>query len=148
MKQDTVQGFLAGADDYLTKPFSMEELVLRVQAVLRRSAGLFTGAEEPQRHVIGSYEFDVRKQLLRRDGQERRLTTKESGLLRLLCMHRHGLLERGAALREVWGDDNYFNSRSMDVYITKLRKHLRDDPAVEIINIHGQGFRLVAPDAP
>ncbi|MBL8009831.1 MAG: response regulator transcription factor [Flavobacteriales bacterium] len=144
MKQDTIQGFQAGADDYLTKPFSMEELVLRVQAVLRRSAGLGLGTEQPQQHTIGSYTFDVRKQLLRRGEQERKLTTKESELLRLLCLHRNGLLERRQALREIWGDDNYFNGRSMDVYIAKLRKHLREDPDVEIINIHGQGFRLAA----
>ena len=140
MKQDTIQGFQAGADDYLTKPFSMEELVLRVQAVLRRSAGLGLGTEQPQQHTIGSYTFDVRKQLLRRGEQERKLTTKESELLRLLCLHRNGLLERRQALREIWGDDNYFNGRRMDVYIAKLRKH----PDVEIINIHGQGFRLAA----
>ncbi|MBK6627049.1 MAG: response regulator transcription factor [Flavobacteriales bacterium] len=144
MKQDTIQGFQAGADDYLTKPFSMEELVLRVQAVLRRSAGLGLGTEQPQHHTIGSYTFDVRKQLLRRGEEERKLTTKESELLRLLCLHRNGLLERRQALREIWGDDNYFNGRSMDVYIAKLRKHLREDPEVEIINIHGQGFRLAA----
>lgn len=144
MKQDTIQGFQAGADDYLTKPFSMEELVLRVQAVLRRSAGLGLGAEEPRSYTIGSYTFDVRKQLLRRGEEERKLTTKESELLRLLCLHRNGLLERRQALREIWGDDNYFNGRSMDVYIAKLRKHLRADPEVEIINIHGQGFRLAA----
>ena len=140
MKQDTIQGFQAGADDYLTKPFSMEELVLRVQAVLRRSAGLGLGTEQPQQHTIGSYTFDVRKQLLRRGEQERKLTTKESELLRLLCLHRNGLLERRQALREIWGDDNYFNGRRMDVYIAKLR----EDPDVEIINIHGQGFRLAA----
>ncbi|MBV6404542.1 MAG: response regulator transcription factor [Flavobacteriales bacterium] len=146
MKQDTIQGFLAGADDYLTKPFSMEELVLRVQAVLRRSTGQVSTEEELRSFTIGSYTFDVRKQLLKRGDQERKLTTKEHELLRLLCLHRNGLLERRQALREIWGDDNYFNGRSMDVYIAKLRKYLREDPEVEIVNIHGQGFRLSARD--
>jgi len=143
MKQDTIEGFQSGADDYLTKPFSMEELVLRVQAVLKRAKGPLGIQDQPQHYVLGSYAFDLRKQLLVRAGMERKLTTKESELLRLLCVHRNGLLERRLALREIWGDDNYFNGRSMDVYIAKLRKYLKDDPEVEIINIHGQGFRLV-----
>ncbi|MCB9168895.1 MAG: response regulator transcription factor [Flavobacteriales bacterium] len=142
MKQDTINGFLAGADDYLTKPFSMEELLLRIGAVLKRTKGLVAEQEAPQSYTIGGFEFDVRKQLLRRDDEERRLTTKESELLRLLCQNKNGLMERRSALREIWGDDNYFNGRSMDVYIAKLRKYLKDDPNVEIINIHGQGFRL------
>lgn len=144
MKQDTIQGFQSGADDYLTKPFSMEELVLRVQAVLKRAKGPAGAQDQPQSYALGSYMFDVRKQLLARGGAEKKLTTKESELLRLLCLHRNGLLERRLALREIWGDDNYFNGRSMDVYIAKLRKYLKDDPEVEIINIHGQGFRLAA----
>jgi len=144
MKQDTIQGFQAGADDYLTKPFSMEELLLRMQAVLKRAKGPLGVKDQPQHYSLGSYAFDLRKQLLVRDGSEKKLTTKESELLRLLCLHRNSLLERSHALREIWGDDNYFNGRSMDVYIAKLRKYLKDDPEVEIINIHGQGFRLAA----
>ncbi|MBK8340640.1 MAG: response regulator transcription factor [Flavobacteriales bacterium] len=144
MKQDTIQGFQSGADDYLTKPFSMEELVLRVQAVLKRAKGPMGVQDQPQHYALGTYAFDLRKQLLMREGAERKLTTKESELLRLLCLHRNGLLARSHALREIWGDDNYFNGRSMDVYIAKLRKYLKDDPEVEIINIHGQGFRLAA----
>ena len=100
--------------------------------------------QEPQR--IGAFTFDPRKQLLVHGDRERKLTTKESELLRLLCLHRNGLLERPFALKEIWGDDNYFNGRSMDVYIAKLRKYLKDDPGVEIINIHGKGFRLVAAE--
>ncbi len=144
MKQDTIQGFQSGADDYLTKPFSMEELLLRVNAVLRRSTGVTNVKEAPREHVVGRFRFDVRKQVLLIDGQERKLTTKESDLLRLLCEHRNGLLSRNEALKQVWGDDNYFNGRSMDVYIAKLRKYLKDDPGVEILNVHGKGFRLVA----
>ena len=144
MKQDTIQGFQSGADDYLTKPFSMEELLLRVSAVLRRAKGITATKEEAREHLLGRFRFDVRKQVLIVDDLERKLTTKESDLLRLLCEHRNGLLTRNEALRQVWGDDNYFNGRSMDVYIAKLRKYLKDDPTVEILNVHGKGFRLVA----
>jgi two-component system, OmpR family, response regulator len=144
MKQDTIQGFQSGADDYLTKPFSMEELLLRVSAVLKRSKGITGAREAPREQLVGRFRFDVRKQVLSLDEQERKLTTKESDLLRLLCEHRNGLLSRNEALKQVWGDDNYFNGRSMDVYIAKLRKYLKDDPGVEILNVHGKGFRLVA----
>ncbi len=144
MKQDTIQGFQSGADDYLTKPFSMEELLLRVSAVLRRAKGITATKEEAREHLLGRFRFDVRKQVLIIDEQERKLTTKESDLLRLLCEHRNGLLTRNEALQQVWGDDNYFNGRSMDVYIAKLRKYLKDDPTVEVLNVHGKGFRLVA----
>jgi DNA-binding response OmpR family regulator len=145
MKQDTILGFQSGADDYLTKPFSMEELLLRVSAVLKRAKGT-TGIKEVVReHLLGRFVFDTRKQVLRLDGgEERRLTTKESELLRLLCEHRNGLLPRAEALKQVWGDDSYFNGRSMDVYIAKLRKYLKADPTVEVLNVHGKGFRLVA----
>lgn len=144
MKQDTIQGFQSGADDYMTKPFSMEELLLRVSAVLRRSKGVEPKAPEPEEYAIGASNFQPRKQLLRTPLGERKLTTKENELLRLLCMSRNEVLDRSAALVAVWGDDSYFNGRSMDVYIAKLRKYLRDDPSVEIINVHGKGFRLIA----
>lgn len=146
MKQDTIQGFLSGADDYVTKPFGMEELSLRIQAVLRRSMGVATREELPASYAISSFTFDPRKQLLRGGSGERKLTTKESELLRLLCEHRNGVLLRSDALKAVWGDDNYFNGRSMDVYIAKLRKYLKEDPQVEIVNIHGKGFRMVTKE--
>ena len=146
MKQDTIAGFQSGGDDYLTKPFSMEELLLRIAAVLRRTRGPEQSEEQIKEQVLGEFRFDPRKQLLVHPAEERKLTTKESELLRLLCANRNGLLQRSAALKEIWGEDNYFNGRSMDVYIAKLRKYLKDDPAVEIINIHGKGFRLLAPD--
>lgn len=144
MKEDTVQGFRSGADDYLTKPFSMEELLLRVGAVLRRTRGVGSKPEEPEEFRFGSSCFDPRRQILRTPQGERKLTTKESELLRLLCLNQNDVLERSAALKEVWGNDNYFSGRSMDVYIAKLRKYLREDPAVEIVNVHGKGFRMIA----
>lgn len=148
MKQDTITGFQSGGDDYLTKPFSMEELILRVNAVLKRARGLAPKEEEPTKFELGSYVFDLRKQTLtgEHDQEPRKLTTKETDLLRMLCLHRNGLLPRDLALKEVWGDDNYFNGRSMDVYIAKLRKYLAPDPRVEILNVHGKGFRLITKD--
>ncbi len=156
MKQDTILGFQSGADDYLTKPFSMEELILRVNAVLKRSRGIIAHEEAPTKYTIGSFTFDLRKQLLIDERPEavqamngehqRKLTTKETDLLRMLCMHANGLLPRAEALKEVWGDDNYFNGRSMDVYIAKLRKYLASDPRVEILNVHGKGFRLITKE--
>ncbi len=144
MKQDTIRGFESGADDYLTKPFSMEELLLRVSAVLRRTQGVKPKTEEPDRFQVGDSTFEPRRQLLKTPEGERRLTTKESELLRLLCTHQNEVLERTTALQEVWGNDSYFSGRSMDVYIAKLRKYLKEDPRVEIINVHGKGFRLIA----
>lgn len=148
MKQDTIQGFQSGADDYMTKPFSMEELLLRVNAVLRRAKGVEPKAPEPDEYAFARTRFQPRKQLLHTPSGERKLTTKENELLRLLCMNRNEVLDRSAALIAVWGDDSYFNGRSMDVYIAKLRKYLRDDPGVEIINVHGKGFRLIAEARP
>ena len=145
MKQDTIAGFQAGADDYITKPFSMEELILRVNAVLRRARGITPADETPTRFTIGGFQFDARKQTLAHESgtEARKLTTKETDLLRMLCLHANGLLTRTEALKQVWGDDNYFNGRSMDVYIAKLRKYLKEDSKLEIVNIHGNGFRLV-----
>ena len=145
MRQDTLTGFESGADDYLTKPFSMEELLLRISAVLRRSREVERTEERPTLFILGTSTFDARRQLLVGPAGERRLTTKETDLLRLLCEHANDVLERSVALRTVWGDDNYFNGRSMDVYIAKLRKYLAEDPGVEIVNVHGKGFRLVVP---
>ncbi len=146
MKQDTIQGFQSGADDYITKPFGMEELLLRIAAVLRRSKGAEPKVPEPEEYRLGDSAFEPRKQILRTPQGERKLTTKESELLRLLCANRNDVLERSVALTAVWGNDSYFNGRSMDVYIAKLRKYLREDPSVEIINVHGKGFRLIAKE--
>lgn len=145
MRQDTLAGFESGADDYLTKPFSMEELLLRIGAVLRRSNEAKPAEERVNHFTLGSLAFDARRQLLTGPRGERRLTTKETELLHLLCEHANTVLPRADALRMIWGDDNYFNGRSMDVYIAKLRKYLAEEPRVEIANAHGKGFRLVIP---
>lgn len=141
MKEDIVEGFGIGADDYITKPFSMEELTLRIEAVLRRVKG--NRNEDKDIYEIGRFIFDTKKQILTLDGVQSKLTTKESELLTLLCAKNGDVLPRDYALKSIWIDDNYFNARSMDVYITKLRKHLKADPNVEIINIHGKGYKLV-----
>jgi len=143
MKEDTIEGFNAGGDDYITKPFSMEELLVRINAILRRSAKVRSTDTAESSFSIGKYQFDAEKQALQHNGTSQKLTTKESQLLRLLCVHKNDVLDRNFALKTIWHDDNYFNGRSMDVYIAKLRKYLRDDPKVEIINIHGKGFKLL-----
>lgn len=143
LKEDVLEGFKLGADDYITKPFSMEELVVRIDAILRRVKG------KKEREVtlfrIGKFTFDTQKQVLVSGDSTQKLTTKESELLALLCSHVNDILERNYALKTIWVDDNYFNARSMDVYITKLRKLLKADPSIEIINIHGKGYKLIAP---
>ena len=144
LKEDILEGFKIGADDYITKPFSMEELVFRVEAILRRVHGKKT--KESTLYHIGKFVFDTQKQLLTIGDQQTKLTTKENELLALLCSHANEILQRDFALKTIWIDDNYFNARSMDVYITKLRKHLKDDDQIEIINIHGKGYKLIVPN--
>ena len=144
LKEDILEGFKIGADDYITKPFSMEELVFRVEAILRRVRGKKN--KESSVYRVGNFTFDTQKQLLTIGDKQTKLTTKENELLALLCSHANEILQRDFALKTIGIDDSYFNARSMDVYITKLRKHLKDDPQIEIINIHGKGYKLIIPN--
>lgn len=141
-EDDIIEGFKTGADDYITKPFNMEELIYRIEAIFRRTTDK-VNAKVEELNRIGEYMFDNKRQLLTFRDQQISLTTKESELLDLLFRHKNEVLERNYALRIIWIDDNYFNARSMDVYITRLRKYLKKDPAVKILNIHGRGYRLI-----
>lgn len=144
LKEDRIKGFQTGCDDYITKPFSTEELSLRIKAILKRCY-IDTMQENEDDEVafnIGSFVFDSSNMTLTGVDSQRRLTRKESGLLKLLCQNMNKLLPREVALETVWGDNDYFIGRSMDVFITKLRKYLKDDPSVKITNVHGIGFKL------
>jgi DNA-binding response OmpR family regulator len=143
LKEDILEGFKIGGDDYITKPFSMEELLFRIEAILRRIKG--KKLKEKIVFKIGNFVFDSQKQILSIGDKQTKLTTKESELLGLLCANANDILERNYTLKTIWIDDNYFNARSMDVYITKLRKLLKDDESVQIINIHGKGYKLIVP---
>lgn len=144
LKEDVFEGFKIGADDYITKPFSMDELVFRMEAILRRVKG--TKPQSVAQYKFGKFTFDTQRQILSDGIKQVKLTTKESELLSLLCAHVNDVLLRELALKSIWIDDNYFNARSMDVYITKLRKHLKSDPTIEITNVHGRGYKLIVPD--
>ncbi len=143
MKEDIIQGYKLGADDYITKPFDSDVLLLKIKAILKRN-------EETHRDEVnaefdmGKYHFNPRLRELTIDGKINVLSPKENELLKMLCEHKNDLLTRESALKKIWGSDTYFNGRSMDVYIAKLRKYLKEDETIEIVNIHGNGFRLVA----
>lgn len=144
MKEDKIKGFQLGADDYLTKPFSMEELQLRIEAVLRRYRASVYQFSQQTKFTIGKYDFDYDLQQLKWDDDgHRHLTSKESQLLRLFCEKMNQVTERSLALKLIWNEDTHWNARSMDVYITRLRQYLKEDPSVQIKNIHGKGYRLL-----
>jgi DNA-binding response OmpR family regulator len=139
---DKLTGFKLGADDYITKPFSMEELIMRINAVLKRSSRIVNSNEKSE-YKIGSYNFNFGKRTLTIKNKEQKLTSKEAELLKMLCQNRNELLERSDALKKIWKDESYFTSRSMDVYITKLRNYLKADSKIQIVNVHGAGFKLI-----
>lgn len=139
-QDDILEGFSLGADDYVTKPFSMDELLARIQAVYRRCAYMQSKSSVYQ---LGNYSFDAPRHLLTRGDETKKLTSKESDLLLMLCENMGSTLERTKALKQIWQEDNYLNARSMDVYITKLRKYFKDEPNVDIQNVHGVGFKLM-----
>jgi DNA-binding response OmpR family regulator len=145
MREDRIEGLTIGADDYITKPFSMEELILRIQAVLRRTSGAGASSQPAESYALGNYTFDVVGRNLSFDGKSQRLTTKEADLLALLCQYRNEVLPREIALKRIWGDDSYFNSRSMDVFLSKLRNYLKEDDRLEILTVHGKGVKLRTP---
>ena len=145
MKEDIIQGYKLGADDYITKPFDSEVLLHKIKAILKRNEELHR-EEANAEYDMGKYHFNPRLRQLTADKQTQTLSPKENELLKMLCEYKNDLLPRDAALKKIWGSDTYFNGRSMDVYIAKLRKYLKDDTTIEIVNIHGNGFRLVVQD--
>lgn len=146
MKEDIIQGYKLGADDYISKPFDSELLLLKIKAILKRNQELHSKEEDQFEFNIGQYHFNSRLRTLTKNNDSSTLSPKENELLHMLCEHKNDLLPREVALKKIWGSDTYFNGRSMDVYIAKLRKYLKDDPNIEIVNIHGNGFRLVVKD--
>lgn len=143
MEEDVKEGFLSGADDYITKPFSMEVLLMRIEAIMRRVESVKDELLMKKEFEIKDFKFYPEKRIIEKDGEKKKLTSKENELLRLLCIYMGDLVDRDDALNMVWGDNNYFNSRSMDVYITKLRKIFKEDDDIQIINSHGKGFKLL-----
>ena len=144
MMEDKTEAFNLGGDDYIIKPFRIEELLLRINSLLKRVAYQDQEPEKkPTQFTIGNYHFDFQNQLITIAQQQQKVSTKEAELLRLLCLKMNDVLTREEALLQIWHDDNYFNGRSMDVFLSKLRKYLKDDPKVEIINVHGKGYKLL-----
>lgn len=145
MMEDKASAYDLGGDDYITKPFRIEELLLRINALLKRVSVKEVPGNTPAetQFQIGDYTFDYTTQLIHHNGQQQKLSTKEAELLQLLCLKKNAVLTREEALLSIWHDDNYFNGRSMDVFLSKLRKYLREDPKVEILNVHGKGYKLL-----
>lgn len=145
MIEDKSEAYNLGGDDYITKPFRIEELLLRINALLKRVSdpNKSEASEQPTKFEVGQYKFDYTAQLITNGQRQQKVSTKEAELLRLLCLKKNEVLTREEALITIWHDDNYFNGRSMDVFLSKLRKYLKDDPEVEIVNVHGKGYKLL-----
>ncbi|MFM2138140.1 MAG: hypothetical protein RJA57_447 [Bacteroidota bacterium] len=142
MKEDVIQGYKLGADDYITKPFDSEVLLMKIKAILKRNEEL-NKENDNKEYQLSSFQFNPKLRQLSRKGHTETLSPKENDLLKILAEHLNDLVPREQALKKIWGSDTYFNGRSMDVYIAKLRKYLKEDPKIEIVNIHGEGFRMV-----
>lgn len=149
LAEDKIEGLRIGADDYITKPFNSEELLLRVKAILKRAERSIHPEEETKEFNIGKYHFNYPLRILTfNNGDDKaKLSPKESELLRLFAMYKNDVLSRSEALTKIWGEDSYFTARSMDVFVTKLRKYLEKDENIEIVNIHGSGFRLLVKES-
>jgi len=141
LREDILKGYQIGADDYITKPFDTELLLYKIKAILQRSSSLED--DEQEQFKLSNTFFDSMLRQLKVGEEEYKLSPKENDLLKLLCIHRNDFMPRGLALRKIWKKENYFTARSMDVYIAKLRKYLKDDEGLEILNVHGEGFRLL-----
>lgn len=140
-KHDMIEGYQIGGDDYIVKPFDTEVLLLKIKAILNRNNIVLPKTEKFE---IGQFSFDSVTRELTYQNSSHKLSPKEAKLLQLLCEHKNNVVSREMALNNIWGENNYFTTRSMDVFVTKLRKHLKKDPSIEIINVHGNGFRLLA----
>ena len=143
LKEDVLKGYGIGADDYVTKPFDPEILLHKLRVLVKRSGGLGMDNNQQEEFVIGSFQFNHKLRELRWNGKIQKLSPRESELLKLLCLHINDVLPREVALKKIWSEDNYFTARSMDVFITRIRKYFKDDPGIEIVNVHGNGFRMV-----
>lgn len=142
LRDDILTGYKCGADDYIIKPFDSELLIYKINAILKRSGNTPHGQNNTAEFVIGKYTLNTNLRSLKGPGGEQQLSPKETELLKLLCQYKNNVLPRDLALKTIWNNDDYFSGRSMDVYIAKLRKHLKEDVSLEIINVHGKGYRF------